>query len=89
MKLHMPMISVDTLGHLHARGYRLFGSCSDCAKLYRLDAPPERRVSSSFDIDLDKLIAERGAGTSCVRMAPVPCPRCGSQRTECRITTPK
>jgi hypothetical protein len=66
----------------HARGYRLFGSCCDCAKLYRMDAPPQERISSTFDIDLDKLIEERGAGTPCVRIAPVPCPRCGSRRTE-------
>ena len=83
MKLHMPMISVDTLGHLHARGYGLFGSCNDCAKLYRMDAPPEQRINSNFDIDLAKLIEERGAATSCVRMAPVPCPRCGGLRTGC------
>jgi hypothetical protein len=81
----MPMIALVTLGRLHARG----GSCGDSAKLYRMDAPPEQRISSNFDIDLDRLIEERGAATSCVRMAPVPCPRCGGRRTECRITTPK
>jgi len=85
----MPTTTLDTLGRLHATGHGLFGSCIDCAKLYRMDTPAEQRVSSNFDIDLAKLIAERGAAASCIRMAPVPCPRCGGLRTECRITTPK
>lgn len=89
MRSPMPMIVLDTLGRLHARGYGLFGSCSDCAELYRMDAAPEQRISSNFDIDLAKLIEEHGAATSCVRMPPVPCPRCGGQRTEYRITAPK
>jgi len=85
----MPTTRLDTLGRLYATGHGLFGSCNDCAKLYRMADPPERRISSNFDIDLAKLIAERGAATSCIRMEPVPCPRCGSRQTECRITTPK
>jgi hypothetical protein len=86
---HRSMISLNTLARPHSRGYRLFGSCCDCAKLYRMDAPAQQRISSTFDIDLDKLIEERGAETSCVRRAPVRRPRCGGLRTEYRITTPK
>lgn len=82
-------IVLDTLGKLHDRGYGLFGTCLDCSGLYRMDAPAEQRIRSSFDIDLAKLVEERGADAPCVRMASVPCPRCRSERTECRITTPK
>jgi hypothetical protein len=80
-------IALHTLGKLHERGYGMFGTCLDCASLYRMDAPAEKRISAHFDIDLGKLIEERGADAPCIRMAPVPCPRCGSERTECRITT--
>jgi len=80
-------IVLDTLGKLHERGYGMFGTCLDCSGLYRMDAPAEKQVDAFFDIDLAKLIAERGAASSCIHMAPVPCPRCGSERTECRITT--
>jgi len=89
MRSPMPMIALDTLGKLHARHYGLFGCCTDCAQLYRMADPPERRVSSHFDIDMGELIAERGANCSVIRMAPVPCPRCGSLNTESRIVTPK
>jgi hypothetical protein len=44
--------------------------------------------SAAIDIDLPKLVAERGAASSCIRMEPVPCPRCGHFNTEYRITTP-
>jgi hypothetical protein len=81
-------IAIDTLGKLRARGYGLWGSCLDCAALYRKDVPAEERISSSFDIDLDELIAERGADASCIRMAPVLCPGCGGRQTECRIRVP-
>jgi hypothetical protein len=89
MRSPMPMIALDTLGRLHARGYGLFGACADCAQLYRMADLPERRIPSNFDIDLAALIAERGADCSVIRMAPVPCPRCGSLDTQYRITTPK
>jgi hypothetical protein len=89
MRSPMPMIALDTLGRLHARGYGLFGSCADCAQLYRMADPPERRIPSNFDVDIATLIAERGADCSVIRMAPVPCPRCGSRDTQCRVTTPK
>jgi hypothetical protein len=80
-------IVLDTLGKLYERGYGLFGTCLDCARLYRMDASAEQCISNSFDIDLGKLVEERGADAPCVRMAPVPCPRCGSDRTECHIVT--
>jgi hypothetical protein len=80
-------VILDTLGKLHERGYGMFGTCLDCTRLYSMDAPADQRISAHFDIDLGKLIAERGAAADCVRMPPVPCPRCGSDRTEYRITT--
>jgi hypothetical protein len=43
---------------------------------------PNNGVSSYFDIDLASLVAERGAARSCIRMEPVPCPRCGHLNTE-------
>jgi len=84
----MPTTTLDTLGRLYATGHGLFGFCTDCAKLYRMADPPERCVPSNFDVDLAKLIEERGADCSVIHMAPVACPRCGGLRTECRITTP-
>ena len=81
-------IVLDTLGKLLERGYGMFGTCLDCVRLYRMDAPAEQRISSYFDIDLARLVAERGTASSCIRMEPVPCPRCGQFNTECLITTP-
>jgi hypothetical protein len=80
-------IVLDTLGKLLERGYGMFGTCLDCVRLYRMDAPAEQRISD-FDIDLAKLVAERGAASSCIQMEPVPCRRCRHLNTECRITTP-
>jgi hypothetical protein len=79
-----PAIILNTLGKLYEHGYGMFGTCLDCSGLYRMDAPAEKRISAHFDIDLAKLAEERGADAPCIRMAPVPCPRCGSDRTECR-----
>ncbi len=79
-------IDIDTLGYLQRYGRSLFGWCNDCAAPYRKDIPAGRRVVALFDIDLDKLIAERGADATCIRMPPVPCPRCGGRRTVYRIT---
>jgi hypothetical protein len=81
-------IVLDTLGKLHAHGYSLWGWCRDCAKLYRMGQRAEERVLAAFDIDMAALIAERGADHSFIRMAPVPCPRCGSRDTEYRRNTP-
>ena len=53
-----------------------------------MNALAEQRISSNFDIDLARLIAERGAAMSIIGMLPVACPRCGGRRTEIRITTP-
>jgi hypothetical protein len=64
------------------------GWCRECAKLYRMDARAEDRVPAAFDIDMPALIAERGADHSIIRMAPVPCPYCGSCDTETRLSTP-
>jgi hypothetical protein len=84
----MQTVSLDTLGKLHAYRYGLWGWCRECAKLYRMDVPAEQRVRAAFEIDLAALIAERGAESTCIRMAPVLCPRCGSRDTEQRISPP-
>jgi hypothetical protein len=41
-------ITIDTLGKLLERGYGMFGTCLDCVRLYRMDAPAEQRISSYF-----------------------------------------
>jgi hypothetical protein len=81
-------IVLDTIGQLQQYGHGLFGWCLDCSALYRMDVPAERRASGFFEVDLGELIAERGTDAPCISMAPVPCPRCGGRRTECRITAP-
>jgi hypothetical protein len=81
-------IAIDNLGKLRERGYGLWGSCLDCAALYRTDLPAGQGVSSSFEIDLDRLIAERGADSTCIRMAAVACARCGGRRTDYGIRVP-
>jgi hypothetical protein len=63
------------IGKLLERGYGMFGTCLDCVRLYRMDAPAEQRISSYFDIDLARLVEECGAANSCIRMEAVPCPR--------------
>jgi hypothetical protein len=85
---HATPVAIDTLGKLRAHGNNLWGNCLDCAALYRMDVPAERRMSGAFDIDLGELIIERGADAPLIRMAPVACPRCGGRRTECRIGAP-
>ncbi len=82
--MHAPII-VETLGKLHANRHTLFGWCRPCGARYRMDARPEENPPSSFDIYLDKLIAQRGPDAPVVNMAPVACPRCGSRETETRI----
>jgi hypothetical protein len=83
-------IAIDTLGKLRARGYGLWGSSLDCASLYyKNPAASLPQISSTFDIDLDALIAERGADAPLIRMTPVLCPRCSGRRTEIRISVPR
>ncbi len=84
---HIPL--EETLGCLRRHGFSLFGWCGDCADLYRMDMPAQQRPMAFFDIDLGRLIAERGADATYIRMPPVPCPRCGSRRTEYRILPPR
>lgn len=81
-------IVIDTLGKLLEHGFRLFTSCSDCAAAYRRDLPPTVQQQSDFDIDLPALIAERGPDSPAVRMAPLPCPRCGGKRTQVYVVAP-
>lgn len=78
-------VILDTIGKLHERGFGMFGWCDDCAALYRKDQPAELRPPAAFDIDLGRLIAERGEASPVTNMAPVPCPRCASRRTSIRI----
>ena len=80
-------IVLDTLGKLHAYGYRLFGWCRDCQNKYdrrRRDNPP-----THFDIDVAALTAECGADCAVVGLAPVACPGCGSQNTQTRLLPPR
>jgi hypothetical protein len=84
----MPTIKLDTLNRLAAYGHGLGGWCLDCSARYRPATPAAERARAGFDVDIAALITERGPAASAIRMAPVPCPRCGSRRTECRITTP-
>lgn len=82
-------IALDTLGKLRAHHYRMAGNCLPCAGLYRADVPASARVSSSFDIDLDALVRERGEDSPVAGMAPVPCPRCGSRETSVIMLPPR
>jgi len=82
---------LDTLDKLWQHGHGMFGWCSDCGAPSRYwdDVKALRTPKpASFDIDLGALIRERGKDCVLVGLAPVPCPRCGSARTETRITTP-
>jgi hypothetical protein len=81
-------IHLDTLGKFLERGHEMFGTRLNCVRLYRMDVPAEQRISSYFDIDLARLVAERGTASSCIRMEPVPCPRCGQFNTEISTTPP-
>ena len=51
-------VVLDTLGKLKEHRHGLVGHCAECAALYWKDTAHAR--PSSFDIDLDALIAERG-----------------------------
>ncbi len=87
----MEMIVLDTLGKLNRYGHGLFGWCSACGSASRYwDDVRARRTPkpAMFDIDLAALIRERGKDRAVVGLAPVPCPRCGSRRTEVRVTAP-
>ena len=80
-------IVLDTLGKLHAYGYRLFGWCRDCQNKYdrrRRDNPP-----THFDIDVATLTAERGADCAVVGLASIAYPRCGSRDTQTRLLPPR
>jgi hypothetical protein len=62
----IPSLSILSANSLSA----MFGTCLDCVLLYRMDAPAEWRISSYFDMDLAKLVEERGAASSCIRIEP-------------------
>jgi hypothetical protein len=87
----MEMIALDTLGKLYHHGHGMFGWCSDCGSPSRYweDVGVRRTPKpASFDIDLKALIGERGKDNPVVGLEPIPCPRCGSRKTETRVTTP-
>ena len=81
----MPAITLDTLGRLAAHGHGLNGWCLECSARYRPAAMAAERVLAGFDVDMAQLIAERGADAAIVGLRPLPCPRCGSARTEIRL----
>jgi hypothetical protein len=78
---------LDTLGKLRAHGYVLFGWCSACATLHQRGALPGTNPPAFFGIDL-ALIPGRGARARVVGLRSVPCPRCGSRKTETRLQPP-
>jgi hypothetical protein len=87
----MEMIVIDTLGAMQRHGYRVFGWCLECGSPSRYwDDVKARRAPQRaiFDIDLAALIRECGEHSPVVGLAPAHCPRCGSQKTETRITAP-
>ena len=61
------------------------GLLPPCGDKYRKDVHPSQNPPSSFEIDLPALITERGADSTYIRMAPPPCPYCGSRRVQVRI----
>lgn len=70
----MEMIRIDTLSRIRAPCYGLFGWRVDCSARYWDYHPPCNAPSASFDIDVDKLVAERGEDHPWShRMPPVPC----------------
>jgi hypothetical protein len=87
----MEMVTIETLGAMQRHGYGLFGWCSECGSPSRywddvkVRRTPQRAI---FDIDLAVLIRERGESSPIIGVAPTCCPRCGSHKTETRITAP-
>jgi hypothetical protein len=78
----------DTLGAIADRGYLMFGSCLRCGGGYRPALGPPT-APSMYDIDLAALIADSGRDCHIVGMRAVPCPYCGSRRTEIRLLPAK
>ena len=79
----METITLDTLAKLDHHGHGLFGWCLDCGSPSRYwDNVKARRTPkpAMFDVDLAALIRERGAESLVVELAPIPCPRCGSNK---------
>jgi hypothetical protein len=83
------MTAIDTLGTLRELGYRLTGHCLPCAALYRKAPPDEPQPPSFFAIDLDAVIAELGRDQALAAMPKLPCPYCGSRRTEMIVHPPE
>ena len=87
----MEMLVLDTIGKLWRHGHGMFGWCSRCAPAsrYRGDVKAGRAPRMAmFDIDLRTLVRQRGENSPIVGREPIPCPRCGSLKTETRITAP-
>jgi hypothetical protein len=70
----MEITALQTLGKLAARGHGLDGYCQICRR--------------HFDVAIAVVIKQRGGDSPVVGMRPLACPRCGSRRTDFRITAP-
>jgi hypothetical protein len=87
----MEMNILDTLGKLHYHGQDFSAGAPTCGSRSRYwDDVRARRAPKPavFDIDLDELIGERGKDCLIIGLAPIPCSRCGSLKTETRVTAP-
>ena len=82
MSPSVEMIVLHTLGKLTARRWSVSGWCTDCALRYHRRLPPGQTVPSGFSLDLQQLIAERGAGAKIVGMES---PHTGSRHVLCQI----
>jgi hypothetical protein len=84
---HRSELPFGTLGKLADQGYRLFGWCPECARTRY--PPPGDDHPTEFEIDLTTLIAEHGRDYPFLKVPAVPCPTCGSKRTEYRLLPPQ
>jgi hypothetical protein len=68
---HPLSIVIDNIGKMLEHQQTLYAHCADCAALYRKDRiganPP-----CSWTGDLAQLVAERGADSPSIGMAPMP-----------------
>ena len=84
---HPDAIVIDTLAKMLEHQQTLYAFCADCAALYRKDRMGQN-PPSSWTVDLAALIAERGAHSPSIGMAPVPCPYCGGLNVSFRKAGP-
>jgi ssDNA-binding Zn-finger/Zn-ribbon topoisomerase 1 len=87
----METIVLDTLGKLYRYGHGMFGWCAECGSPSRYWADVKARRTpkpAMFDNDLAELMRERGRNCVETGLEPIRCPRCGSRKTETRVTAP-